>query len=149
VLDATLQTVKRDSDIGGGALAYRVFLFFLPLVFFGVAVLGLFSDAIGRDPRTVADEVGLLAIVSREVARSSESSASAWVALTAFVVLVYVTRVLGRAVAVVHALAWEHSAASVRRTRGSRSVFALAILAQLALTAGVGAVRRATAPPAN
>ena len=149
VLDAGLEAVERDSEIGGGilagALAYRLFLFLLPLIFFGIAVLGLVSDVSGSDPRTVADGIGLVAVVSKEVATTSESGASVWVALTALVVLVYVTRVLHRAVAVVHALAWERSAASARAIPRSLSIFSLAVVAQLALTAGVGAARAQSA----
>jgi uncharacterized BrkB/YihY/UPF0761 family membrane protein len=145
ILDVAFLGIERDSDIGGGilagALAYRLFLVFLPLTFLGVALLGLFSDVAGTDPRTAADEVGLIAVVSREVARSAESGASLWVALTALVVLVYVTRVLHRSVAIVHALAWKRSGAEAKTVSRSFGFFALGVAAQLALTIGVGAVR--------
>jgi uncharacterized BrkB/YihY/UPF0761 family membrane protein len=67
-----------------------------------------------------------------------------WVALTSFLVLAYVTRVLLRALAIVHALAWERSAAGVTVSRRAFGVFSAAIVGQLALVAGVGAVRERT-----
>ena len=55
------------------------------------------------------------------------------------------TRVLLRAVSIVHALAWEGSAASVRVSSRQLEIFAAAIVGQLLLVAGVGAVYHQTA----
>src|SRR4249919_1288823 len=66
LLDATLETIERDSDIGGGilagALAYRLFLFALPLSFFLVSTLGLVADAFGVSPRTVGEDLGFVGL---------------------------------------------------------------------------------------
>jgi hypothetical protein len=49
-LDATLDTVERDSQVGGGilagALSYRLFVFALPLAFFLVSGLGVLASAL-------------------------------------------------------------------------------------------------------
>ena len=55
------------------------------------------------------------------------------------------TRVLLRAVAIVHALAWEGSAASVKVRSRQLEIFAAAIVGQLLLVAGLGAVTHQTA----
>ena len=50
-LDATFETIERDSHIGGGmlagALSYRLFIFALPLAFFLVSGLGVLASALG------------------------------------------------------------------------------------------------------
>src|SRR6266496_3346578 len=109
-LDATFETIERDSHIGGGilagALSYRLFVFALPLAVFLVSGLGLLASALGTDPRLVANSVGFAGVVTKQVASTSKSTSSWWVALTSFFVLVYATSVLLRAVAIVHSLAW-------------------------------------------
>ena len=56
-------------------------------------------------------------------------------------VLVYVTRSLLRALAIAQAVAWTGSAASVKVKPRSLAIFRAAAVGQLALVAGVGAVR--------
>jgi uncharacterized BrkB/YihY/UPF0761 family membrane protein len=144
-LDAALATIERDSEIGGGilagALAYRVFVFALPLAFFLVACLGLVARAFGTDPQSIGDDAGLAGLVTQEVARAAAGSSNVWVALGAFLVLAYVTRVLLRAVAIVHALAWERSARAVKVSGRALGVFAAVIAGQIVLAATVGLVR--------
>jgi uncharacterized BrkB/YihY/UPF0761 family membrane protein len=147
-LDATLETIERDSEIGGGmlagALSYRLFVFSLPLSFFLISGIGLLASAIGRKPDLIVNSVGFAGVITRQVANASQGSSSWWVALSAFVALVYVTRVLLRAVTIVHALAWERSAASVKVSARSLGVFSAMVLAQLGLVAAVGAINHRT-----
>jgi uncharacterized BrkB/YihY/UPF0761 family membrane protein len=145
LLDAVLDELEHEADIGSGilagALAYRLFLFFLPLAFFLLSALGLAARALDSTPRTIGKDVGLVGLVTNEVAATANRGSGVWVALGALVVLAYATRVLHRAVAVVHALAWERSAASAKLRSGSPILFGLGIAAQLALTLLVGAAR--------
>ena len=148
-LDATFETIERDSRIGGGmlagALSYRLFVFSLPLAFFIVSGFGLIGQALGVESNVVANSAGLGGTVTKQVESASSGGSNWWVALTSFLVLVYATRVLLRAVAVVHALAWDGSAASVKVSSRTLAIFAAAILGQLALVTGVGTVSRETA----
>ena len=148
-LDATFETIERDSRIGGGmlagALSYRLFVFALPLSFFLIAGLGLVAEGLGVQPNVVVNSVGFAGTVTREVESSAKEASNWWVALTSFFVLVYVTRVLLRAVAIVHALAWEGSAAAVKVSSRQLGIFGAAVFAQLALVSGVGAVSHQTA----
>jgi membrane protein len=143
-LDATFKTIERDSRIGGGmlagALSYRLFVFALPLAFFLVAGLGLVAEAVGVQPNVVVNSVGFAGTVTKQVESSAKEASNWWVALTSFFVLVYVTRVLLRAVAIVHALAWEGSAASVKVSSRQLGIFGAAVFGQLALLSAVGAV---------
>ena len=117
-LDATFETIERDSNIGGGllagALSYRLFVFALPLAFFVVSGLGLLASALGVESNLVVNSVGAAGVVTKQVESASSGSSNWWVALTSLCLLVYATRILLRAIAVVHSLAWERSAASVR-----------------------------------
>ncbi|MGE5274966.1 MAG: hypothetical protein ACM3QU_14545 [Verrucomicrobiota bacterium] len=146
-LDVSFEVIERDSDIGGGilagALAYRLFLFFLPLAFLLVAALGLLSRWFDVSPQEIGRDIGVVSLVTKEVAASSRSGAGWWVALVAAVALAYVTSVLYRAVAIVHALAWQRSAAAAKAER-SLGVFVLCLAAQLVLTAGTGPLRAPT-----
>ena len=149
MLDAGLDVIERDSEVGGGilagALAYRLFLFFLPLAFFLVSGLGLVADALGITPRGLGKDVGFVGLVTKEVSDTAKGGSGVWVALGSVVVLAYSTRVLYRAVVIVHSLAWEHSAASAKAQARSLRIFGLGLAGQLALAVAVGAVRAQTA----
>ena len=146
-LDVSFDVIERDSDIGGGilggALAYRLFVFFLPLAFLLVASLGLLSNWFDVSPEQIGKDVGVVSLVTKEIAASSQTASSWWVALVSAGVLVYVTTVLHRAVAIVHALAWQRSAAAAKTER-SLGVFVLGLAAQLVLSAGTGPLRPPT-----
>jgi len=145
LIDATFATIERDSEIGGGilagALAYRLFVFALPLGFFLVSMLGLVADALGREPQTVGAHLGLAGVVTQQVGSAANGSSSPWVALTSFAVLIYVTRDLCRGFAIVHALAWHRSAALAKVSMRSLGVFDAAVAAQLVLVGAVGFAR--------
>ncbi len=147
-IDATFETIERDSDMGGGilagALSYRLFVFALPFAFFVVSGLGLLASALGLEPQVISNSVGLAGVVTKQVESTAKGASNWWVALTSFIVLVYATRVLLRAVAAVHSLAWERSAASVKVSLHSLWVFGAVLAAQLGLVAGVGAVNHQT-----
>ena len=51
------------------------------------------------------------------------------------------TKVLYRATAIVHALAWDRSAASIKGTTSSFGVFTLGLATMIALAIGVSALR--------
>ena len=54
MIDVAFRSYERDAEVGGGimagAVAFRVFLFFVPFVFFFVAAFGLAADAARRQP---------------------------------------------------------------------------------------------------
>ena len=83
-VDAVFDMVDRDAEVGGGiiagALAYRFFIWLLPLALLAVAGLGIASDASSTSPEDAADEVGLADLVTGSVAQAANSSAR-WYAL--------------------------------------------------------------------
>ena len=148
-VDVTFAAIERDVAIGGailaGALAYRLFLYVLPLGFFLVSGLGLLADLLGVEPESIGSNIGLASIVTEQVADAAKSPSSWWVALTSFVILLFVTHILFRAVSVAYALASSRSAAAVRVSLHGFLIFFGALSAQLALVAVVGAVRERSA----
>ena len=147
-LDATFETIERDSHIGGGmlagALSYRLFVFSLPAAFFAVSGLGLLASAVGVEPHLISNSVGLTGVVTKQIASTAKGGSNWWIALTSFFALVYATRVLLRAIAIAHSLAWERSAAAVKVSSHSLGVFGVALAGQLLLLVGVGAVSHQT-----
>lgn len=101
---------RLDRAIAGGelagALAYRLFLWFLPFALVLVAGLGVYADASDDSPRSIADRFGLAGLVAESVARAARSDARWYALLIGVPVLLYVTRTLLRTVVAVHRLAW-------------------------------------------
>jgi hypothetical protein len=81
-LDAALATTARGSEIGGpilaGAVAYRLFVFALPLGFFLISGLGVLERGLGVDGRAAANTVGLTGLITRQAASDAAKSSSWW-----------------------------------------------------------------------
>jgi uncharacterized BrkB/YihY/UPF0761 family membrane protein len=109
----------RDSEVGGGimagALAYRLFIWILPLTFVAIAGLGFASDAASRSPQSAARSMGLAGLVSSSVASAANSSARWYALLIGIPLLVYTTRSLLRTLIVVHRLVWADARGSVAK----------------------------------
>ena len=76
-VDAVFEMADHDSEIGGGimagALAYRLFIWLLPLALVAVAGLGFAADAASSTPESAAESMGMLGLVSNSVANAAES----------------------------------------------------------------------------
>jgi len=122
-----------------GALAYRLFLWFLPFVLVLVAGLGVYADASDQAPREVADRLGLAGLVVHSVAVAATSSARWYALLIGVPILLYLTRSLLRSVVVVHRLAWGLEPRRGHLTFANVLLFLLAVVASLAVAAFVSA----------
>ena len=144
-VDCAFDLVERDSTIGGGmlggALAYRLFVFLLPLALFLVAGIGLYADVAGMSPSEAVSHAGLTGLIAREVSAAASSSARWAIFIITFPVLLYATGMLYRAVAIVHAIAWRGSGRNVRLTRRGFAIFAGVLLVLLVSSVLVGWVR--------
>src|SRR6185436_11288322 len=100
-VDAVFEMVDRDKQVGGGimagALAYRFFIWLLPLALVLVGGLGLTSDAASRSPESAARSLGLAGLVTSSVANAANSPAHWYAFLIGLPVLVWATRGLLRA----------------------------------------------------
>lgn len=112
IAEACWSTVRRDMAIGGsvlaGALAYRIFIWLLPLALVLVLGLGLLAGSTSRAAELLGD-AGLTGFLATSVSTAAEET-SGLALLTglvvAAVVLLYQTYALLRAVRAVTALAW-------------------------------------------
>jgi len=122
-----------------GALAYRLFLWFLPFVLVLVAGLGVYADANDQAPREVADRLGLAGLVVHSVAVAATSSARWYALLIGVPILLYLTRSLLRTVVAVHRLAWGLEPRRGHLTFANVLLFLLAVVASLGVAAFVSA----------
>jgi uncharacterized BrkB/YihY/UPF0761 family membrane protein len=110
-LDATFEMVDRDGEVGGGiiagALAYRLFIWLLPLALVMVAGLGIAADSASESPEQAADSVGLAALVSQSISGAANSSARWYALLVGIPVLLYATRSVLRVLIGAHRLVWK------------------------------------------
>jgi uncharacterized BrkB/YihY/UPF0761 family membrane protein len=109
-VDALYDMAERDAEVAGGiiagALAYRLFIWLLPLGLVAVAGLGFAADASSGSPQEAAESLGLEGLVSSSVA-SAARSANRWYALLIGIpVLVWATRGMLRVLIGVHRLVW-------------------------------------------
>ncbi len=94
-------------SVVGSAIAFRLFLFFIPLLLFVVGVAGLLSGHV--DPATVAHDVGVSGGLDAEIRAAFNQEASAgWLALLIGLVgMATAGRSLSRALLAISYRAWE------------------------------------------
>jgi uncharacterized BrkB/YihY/UPF0761 family membrane protein len=111
ILDLTFRYYERDRDsdasIIGSAIAFRVFLFFVPLMLALVGVLGFLSEWItGKD---AADTIGVKGGLATQIDTALKQSATArWIALVAGVFgAAWAGRALAKTLVVASRRAWQ------------------------------------------
>jgi membrane protein len=134
-----------DRAVAGGelaaALAYRLFLWFLPFVLLLVAGLGVYADALDESPEDAAEELGLAGLVVGSVGEAAQSEARWYAILIGIPILLYLTRSLVRTLVAVHRLAWRLE--PVRGHVTSKNV--LLFLGALVVFVAIGGVTTASA----
>lgn len=109
-VDTGFQLLERDTAIGGGilagALAYRLFIWFLPLTLVLVGGLGVVADASDRAPGEIVSDAGLTGVIASSVSQASDGEGRWYALLIGIPILLYVTATLLRTLAGVHRLAW-------------------------------------------
>ena len=131
-VDAVFEMVDRDGEVGGGiiagALAYRLFIWLLPLTLVAVAGLGIAADASSESPGSAARSLGLSGLVSASVADAAEGSGRWYALLIGVPVLVYTTRGVLRVLIGAHRLVWTDIRASAPRATLVETLRLLALL---------------------
>lgn len=109
-VDVAFEMFDRDADAGGeiiaGALAYRIFIWLLPLALVAVAGLGFAASASSASTRETARTLGITGLVSNSVANAAQGQARWYALLVGIPLLLYVTRSLLRTLIVTHRLLW-------------------------------------------
>ena len=109
-VDAAFEIVDRDGEVGGGiiagALAYRLFIWLLPLALVVVAGLGIAADARSESPQEAAKSLGVQGLISSSISNAADSPNRWYAILIGVPVLVWVTRSVLRTLIAAHRLIW-------------------------------------------
>ena len=145
-VDLGFALVERDSGIGGGllagALAYRLFVLLLPTALLLVSGLGLYADSVDESTTQVARKAGLHGLIGSQVAATASGRAG-WIVFILMVpAVLYATAKLYRALAIVHALAWQGSGRGTRVTPRGVGLLAAAIATTILAAEIAGWARR-------
>jgi uncharacterized BrkB/YihY/UPF0761 family membrane protein len=149
-VDAAFEMVDRDVEFGGGiiagALAYRLFIWLLPLALVAVAGLGLAAEAKSETPQNAAESLGLAGIVTNSVAAAAKGSAR-WYALAIGIpVLIYTTRGILRVLIGSHRILWADVRSAAPKPTLVSSLRLLALLLCFPLATVVSSAVRAWSP---
>jgi uncharacterized BrkB/YihY/UPF0761 family membrane protein len=152
-VDALFETVDRDAEVGGGiiagALAYRLFIWLLPLALVLVAGLGIAASAASTSPDQAAGSLGLAGLVSSSVESAAKGS-SRWYALIVGVpILLWATRSLLRALIGVHRLVWTDLRDAAPRPTVAATARLLVLILSLTFISAAAAAARSWSGPAG
>lgn len=140
-VDALFDIVDRDAEVGGGiiagALAYRFFIWLLPLVLVLVAGLGIAADASSRSPGDAAETIGLAGLITSSIASAANSS-TRWYALgVGLFGLLLATRSVLRVLIGAHRLVWSDVRAVAPKPTPVATLRLLALLLAFFAVAGL------------
>jgi uncharacterized BrkB/YihY/UPF0761 family membrane protein len=148
---AAVRAYEHDRAVGGeimaGAIAFRLFVFILPLVLVLLVTLGFAADAISGGAADINEQAGIGGIAAESVSESTRvSSGGRWFALILGLIALYSTsRALARAARIAHALAWGDNVAPLKRTWRASLIVTGAALVALLITAVVSRLRAESA----
>ena len=142
-VDAAFEIAERDSEVGGGiiagALAYRLFIWLLPLALIAVAGLGLAADAPSRSPEDAAQTHGVEGLIASAIVNAANSPNRWYALLIGIPVLVWATRGVLRVLIGAHRLVWTDDRTAAPKPKLVPSLRLLA----LRLCVGAVSARRA------
>jgi uncharacterized BrkB/YihY/UPF0761 family membrane protein len=140
-VDAVFEMVDRDGEVAGGiiagALAYRLFIWLLPLGLVAVAGLGIAADASSESPEKAAGQIGLLGLVTSSISDASKSSNRYYALAIGIPILIYVTRSVLRVLIGSHRLVWRDLRSAVPRPTIAASLELLGLFAALFVAYGL------------
>ncbi len=150
LIDAALEAVDLDRRRAGGLLAggiaFRAFIWLLPAALLTTGVMGIVHHVSARAPETVAVDSGLGGVIADSVSSASNQSGRATAVLIVIgaVLTVYTAMTLVRALRLAFVFAWGLPIVRRRGLVKDATLFSLAIIAQLALSAAASWVRSET-----
>jgi membrane protein len=149
-VDAVYEMVDRDGEVGGGiiagALAYRLFIWLLPLALVIVAGLGIAADARSESPQEAAGELGVQGLITSSVSSAADSP-NRWYALVIGIpVLVWTTRSVLRVLIGAHRLVWTDDRSRAPRPKVGAALRLLALLLCFGIISTIASAARAWEP---
>jgi len=149
-VDALFEMVDRDGETGGGiiagALAYRLFIWLLPLSLVLIAGLGFAAGASSESPKAAARSLGAAGLVSSSVASAAEGSARWYALLVGIPILLWTSRSVLRALIGAHRLVWTDARATAPKPTAAATARFLGLFLGFYLFAGLASVVRAHGP---
>jgi uncharacterized BrkB/YihY/UPF0761 family membrane protein len=150
-VDIAFTAYEHDRDAGGsllaGAIAYRMFLWILPVALVLVGGLGFLSTESADDPGKAVRDVGITSIPAQSVNQAARSSTRAWWLLVIIgLVLLYMASVaLVKALWVAHALVWRMPGTRIRNKPRLAGYFLLACVV-IAVATSLASIIRNSSP---
>jgi membrane protein len=145
-VDVAFEAVERDGEVGGGiiagSLAYRLFIWLLPLALVCVAGLGLASDAASETPDEAAEQLGLEGLVSSSIADAANSSSRWYALLIGIPVLFWATRSVLRVLIGAHRLVWMDARATAPKATPVAALKLLVLMLSFGAVATVASALR-------
>jgi uncharacterized BrkB/YihY/UPF0761 family membrane protein len=149
-IDIAFTAYEHDRDAGGsllaGAIAYRMFLWTLPVALVLVGGLGFLSSEDPNDPGKAVRDLGIASVPAQSVNQAVGSSTRAWwLAVIVGLVLLYLASVaLVKALWAAHALVWRTPGTRIRSKPRLAGIFLLACLAIAGATSLASVIRNAS-----
>jgi uncharacterized BrkB/YihY/UPF0761 family membrane protein len=146
-VDAVFDMVDRDGDVGGGiiagALAYRFFIWLLPLALVAIAGLGFAADSASESPEEAADSLGVDGLISSSIAGAANSPNRWYALLVGIPVLLWATRSVLRALIAAHRLVWGDIRSAAPKATPVATLRLLGLLLSLLVISGLASAVRA------
>lgn len=122
---------RRAGGLLAGGLAYRIFLWQIPLALFLVSAFGLATVLSAEDPADLARETGMSAALAGAISQAVAASQSArwWLLILGAFLTVWAGRGVYRGVRLVSELAWDTRAPRGSSLKGSLAVTGFGVLA--------------------
>lgn len=122
---------KRAGGLLAGGLAYRIFLWQIPLALFLVSALGLATELSGADPADLARKTGMTAALAGAISQAVAASHSArwWLLILGAFLTVWAGRGVYSGVRLISELAWDARAPRASSLKGSLAVTGFGLLA--------------------
>lgn len=147
VVDTVFRAFERDVETGGGvlsaAVAFRIFLFLVPFVFFFVVGLGFASDATNGNPNGLGNSVGITGLIASAIKGAGGLSTTQRVSalFVSGLALMLGSRAAVKVLRITHGLIWRVPIPRPKSaTRAAGAFIGLIALAMLS-AAGVAALR--------
>jgi uncharacterized BrkB/YihY/UPF0761 family membrane protein len=146
-IDAVFEMAERDGDVGGGiiagALAYRLFIWLLPVALIAVAGLGFAADASSESPDDAARSLGLEGLISSSIANAANSPNRWYALLIGIPVLIWATRSVLRVLIGAHRLVWTDDRTAAPKPKLAASLRLLALFVCLGVVSAAASALRA------
>ncbi len=150
-VDTVFRAIDVDTETGGGvlsaAVAFRVFLFLVPYVFFVVVGIGILSDATKGSPNALTKSAGITGLVAGAVRGAADMSAGerfTTLVISGFA-LALGARALLKVLRITHGLMWRVAIPKPKKPARQAVILVGLVTVELAVGGGITALRSQSA----